>query len=155
MKKTKNNLDERQEQKLLHIESVGCWFAFWSLLISLFIQQAMYGFNEIKVIAGEWIIFMCLSIYISYACIKNGIWDRHLKANSKTNFLCSIVASITFSGIIAAINYINYKAIEAAVATFVIMAVLTFVLCFAALSICTAMYKKHSKDLENSYEDDI
>ena len=27
MKKMKSNLDERQEEQLLHIERNGCWFA--------------------------------------------------------------------------------------------------------------------------------
>lgn len=31
MKKMTNKLDEMQEQKLLHIERNGCWFAFWAL----------------------------------------------------------------------------------------------------------------------------
>lgn len=31
MKKMTNKLDEMQEQKLLHIERNGCWFAFCAL----------------------------------------------------------------------------------------------------------------------------
>ena len=31
----KNNLDEMQEQKLLHIEHNGCWLAFWALLAAM------------------------------------------------------------------------------------------------------------------------
>lgn len=32
MKKPKNNLDEMQEQKLLHIEQRSFWLAFWMLV---------------------------------------------------------------------------------------------------------------------------
>ena len=38
MKRMKNNLDERQEQELLHIEHIGVWFCFWALLAALVIQ---------------------------------------------------------------------------------------------------------------------
>ena len=31
MKKTKSNLDELQELKLLKIEHNGCWLAFWGI----------------------------------------------------------------------------------------------------------------------------
>ena len=41
--KRKNNLDEMQEQKLLHIESKGYWLAFWGLGVSLIIQLIFYG----------------------------------------------------------------------------------------------------------------
>ena len=37
----KNQLDEMQEQKLLHIERNGCWFCFWSLLAAILIQMAV------------------------------------------------------------------------------------------------------------------
>ena len=36
--KRRNNLDEMQEQKLLHIESRGYWLAFWGLAAALIIQ---------------------------------------------------------------------------------------------------------------------
>ena len=53
MRKTRNRLDEMQEQKLLRIECRGCWFAFWALLASIFIQQFLFGVGDFKQIAGE------------------------------------------------------------------------------------------------------
>ena len=35
MKKRKNNLDERQEQALLYIESQGFWLAWGGLLLAM------------------------------------------------------------------------------------------------------------------------
>ena len=43
MKLRKSNLDERQEEQLLRIEEKGCWFAFWALLLSMFVQLAVFG----------------------------------------------------------------------------------------------------------------
>lgn len=148
MKKMKSNLDERQEEQLLHIERNGCWFAFWALLISLFVQQGIWGISDIRIVAGEWSIFMLLAIYLVAACIKNGIWDRHLMANGKTNLIVSAVAAVLFSAIFAIVNYLNYKATAGAIATFVVMCIFIFVLCFAALTISAAIYKKRTKALE-------
>lgn len=54
----KQQLDERQEQILLQIEHRGCWFAFWALLASIFIQSFLYGPGDLEHIAGEWLVFM-------------------------------------------------------------------------------------------------
>lgn len=154
MSKQKNNLDERQEQKLLQIEKTGCWFAFWALLVSIFIQQGIFGISDIKAIAGEWIIFMCLAIYLLVACIRNGIWDRHLKANTKTNFWISLVSSLIAAFFFSVISYINFESSGGAIATFVVMAVLIFVTCFIALSICTSVYRKRLHALEGEEENE-
>lgn len=154
MKKMKNNLDERQEKQLLHIEKHGCWFAFWALPASIFIQQAIFGVTDIKAVAGEWIVFMMLAVYLSIACIKNGIWDRHLKANFKTNLIVSLIAAVVASAIFSAINYFNYKEWQAALVTFVVMSIFIFIACFVALSISAAVYKKRVKKLEKEINEE-
>ena len=93
MKQWNNNLDERQEQALLKIEHVGCWLAFWGLLIALMVQVIAFG-PDMGRLAGEWIVFMILSIYLVAACLKNGIWDRHFQPNAKTNLSVSLVAGL-------------------------------------------------------------
>ena len=52
MKRMKNKLDEMQEQKLLHIEHNGCWFAFWALIVAMFVQMAVFGIENVREIAG-------------------------------------------------------------------------------------------------------
>lgn len=97
-----NKLDEMQEQALLKIEHNGCWFAFWGLLVMM-AAEALLGFG-VKAIAGEWIIFMALALYLCVDCIRHGIWDRHLKASGKTNLIASLVAAVSvgfFSGLMA------------------------------------------------------
>ena len=65
MRKMKNRLDERQEQKLLQIEHNGCWFAFWALLLSLFIQQMIFGIGEWKYVAAFWtFVIMAVLLFI-------------------------------------------------------------------------------------------
>ena len=154
MKKTENKLDEMQEQRLLHIERNGCWFAFWALLISIFVQMLIFGPGNFKEIAGEWIVFMILAIYLSAACLRNGIWDRRLKPDLKPNLAASLIAAIAAGGILAVINFVNYTEVEAAVITFVLFAIVVFVLTFIALSISAKIYKKRLQDMESRYDEE-
>ena len=93
MKKTKSNLDELQELKLLKIEHNGCWLAFWGLLAVILTQIAI-GNDSKQDLSGEWIVFMCLALYLTVGCIRNGIWDRKLKPNFKNNIMASSIAAV-------------------------------------------------------------
>ena len=141
----KNNLDEMQEQKLLKIEHNGCWLAFWGLLAVMAIQMVM-GVPGTQML-GEWIVFMVLGLYIGIACLRKGIWDRHLKANWKTNLIVSLLASAAVGVLITASNpYLSEPLDYVLVAG--ISGVFTFVLCFAALSLCMKLYKKRREKLD-------
>ena len=99
MKRKPSKLDEMQEQKLLHIEKNGCWLAFWMLLIAMAVQMMISGMGNFRGIAGEWIVFMCLALYLVIDCMRNGIWDRRMEPDAKTNFKVSLLASV-ITGII-------------------------------------------------------
>ena len=107
-KNKKNQLDEMQEQKLLHIEKNACWFAYWALLVSMVIQVFVYKEEVASHIIGEWIIFMCFCLYIGVACMKAGIWDRKLKADANTNAVISVIAGAIAAIIVGGINYANF-----------------------------------------------
>ncbi|HMM05550.1 MAG TPA: hypothetical protein PKD52_02635 [Clostridiales bacterium] len=152
MKRFKNNLDEMQEEKLLKIEHFGMWLAFWGLVAAAFLQ--VIGGADLKQLAGEGIILMILCIYLLTACLKNGIWDRHLKPNLKTNLLVSLLAAVA----VAAITVIKplqegitlaYLPITASFS-----AVFTFLLCFGALQLAVLVYRKRRTKLESCEEDD-
>ena len=150
----RNQLDERQEQIVLKIEHNGCWFAFWALLVALFVEQFIFGF-DFKYIAGEWIIFMILAVYLCGACLKNGIWDRHLKANGKTNFAVSAIASVVLGIFVAAGSAIRYPGhLAGSLAGGVIAAVCCFVLCFVIMTILARSYRKRHQEMEREPEDE-
>lgn len=153
--KMKNNLDEMQEIKLRGIERNGCWFAFWALLAAMMIQLVLGA--EVKQMAGEWIVFMCLALYIGIACMRAGIWDRHIPATPLANLICSLIAGVVVWGLNIAVMVRNgfFDHLKGAVIAAGVIGVFTFVLCFAALSICTALYKKRVKKLEEEPEDDM
>lgn len=154
MKKT-NNLDERQEQALLHIESTGFWFGFWGLLVSMAVQFIISPMN-FATIAGEWIVFMAMALYVGSACLKNNIWDRKLKPTIGTNCILSIIAALV-CGLLVSISVIkNYpEHIKAGLMVGAFIAVFIFIICFASLSLCAAAYKKNLEKSEKEPSDDM
>ena len=91
----KSNLDEMQEQALLRIEHTGCCLVFWGLLAAMAVQGVMGA--GIRELAGEWIVFMVLALYLVIGCLHHGIWDPKLKPNAKTNFIVSLLAGMAGS----------------------------------------------------------
>ena len=156
MKKMKNKLDEMQEQKMLKIERNGCWLAFWGLLAVFFIQVMIYGYggDSWRYIAGEWIVFMCLAIYITIDCIRNGIWDRRLSPTPAVNACASMIAGVIVCVLNFTISYKNYHAFVGAIASGIVMGIMVFVLCFAALTCGAYLYRKRVKHLEQDDADD-
>lgn len=142
----KSNLDEMQEQALLKIEHNGCCLAFWGLLAAMGIQMLLKVPG--KAMLGEWIVFMALCVYLLAACLRQGIWDRHLKANPKTNLVVSAVAGVAvsiFFGVLFRENaseLLDYLLISA------IPGITVFILCFALMTVCSALYKKRRDKLD-------
>ena len=153
MKKQNSNLDEMQEQRLLKIEHNGCWFAFWALLVAMIVQTIAYDDSMMRSVAGEWIVFMCLAVYLSFGCLKNGIWDRKFKANGKTNVILSLVSSLVCASIFSVSSYIKYDSLMGSVATGVIMFTSVFLLTLIALTVTMKMYQKKITKLETECEE--
>ena len=93
-------------------------------------------------------MFRCLALYLGIDCMRNGIWDRRMEPDAKTNVKVSLLASAITGIIFGIINYTNYHMIAGAVAIFVFIAGFIFVSVFVALSISSAIYKKRFKEME-------
>ena len=153
MKKRENLLDERQEMTLLRIERNGCWIAFIGLAALSMIQQIVFQF-DIRVYAGEGILFLVMAFYLLISCAKNGIWDRHLKADTKTNALISVIASVITSAAVFLTKLRGYPDRPyVAVAAGAFSLVLTFILCFIALQFLASLTKKRQEKLEEETEE--
>lgn len=148
MNKRKNKLDEMQEQKLLKIERNGMWFAFWGLFATILIQSSM-GKGDI---IGESIVFMCLAVYTVVACLKNGIWDRKLEPNIKTNIIISSISGVLCGLTFFISSYLKYEKLLGSIATGIIMLVQVFALAFVILTVFSSIYKKRVKKIEESCE---
>lgn len=133
----RDNLDEMQKQTLLKIESCGFW-ALWVLLLAALIIESLLGFTP-REMAAEWFIFMLGSAYSVISDLRAGIWDRHLKANTKTNAAVSVVGGVA----VFVWGLIKFAALGMGIAVLqaVIMGVCTWVLCFALLQLSMKAYK--------------
>ena len=144
----KNNLDEMQEQKLLKLESRGFWLLWWGLLAAMAVQLLVYGVEAFRLLLGEWVVFMLSSVYVTVACIKQGLWDRKLKPNFKTNLLMSLLAGVVSGGFMGVYSYRSFGAAEAACWTVALVGGCTFALCLLALSLSALAYKKRRQQLD-------
>lgn len=154
MIRKKNNLDEMQEQKLLKIEHYGFWFVYWGLLAAILLQVTLTADikNVFHIIAGEWLVFMLVSIYMVAACLINGIWDRRLKPNLKTNIIISLLSSTLCGVFFFASSYYKYGKLAGAVATGIFTFAQIFILSLGALILCVFIYKKRVQKLEGESE---
>ena len=154
-KKWKNNLDEMQEQKLLKIEHNGCWLAFWGLFIALLVQFVLYGGKGMHQMAGEWIEFMWLAIYLAAGCIRNGIFDRRLKPTHKVCVIAALIAgSVVFvvQFLLIYRNYPDYPLGAAAGGLFT--GIFTFTITLILMEITTALTKRRQEALEKEDEEE-
>ena len=142
----KSNLDEMQEQTLLHIEHNCCWLAIWSLAASITVQGILGCYLDH--ILGEVICLFLVCTYMAISCLKQGIWDRKILPCRKNNLLCSLTAS-AFIGIFSYF-LLSGKPIPRERVTSITLALMAFVflLSMAVLSILTVIYKKRSEVLE-------
>lgn len=155
MSKTMNsNLDERQEQALLKIEHTCCWIAYWGLLTALFVQHAAFGADLDRTI-GELVVFMVMSVYLGISCMREGIWDRRLRPNAKTNAAVSCIAGLVVGiGMFLQVHGNFPDKIGGSIAAGVFAALLTGTLCFAVLTLSVAAYRKRVSELEAEPDDE-
>lgn len=154
-KKQENNLDERQEQKLLHIEKNAFWILYFLIALDL-IGKRIFG-AELKEIFTEALCFMAAGVYLVAGCVKNGIWDRRLQANRRTNLAVSAVAAVFVAIIVTGALF--YKRMDGRVpwmAVFFsggISGIVTFLITFSVLSACSFFYHRRVRRLEDETED--
>ena len=60
-------------------------------------------------------------LYLSIDCVRNGIWDRKLKPNLRTNIIASSIAAVLAGIICFSVSYRNYHKLIGSIATGVIM----------------------------------
>lgn len=153
MKTNKNNLDEMQEMKMLRIEHNCYQIAFCGLVAAILIQIAA-GHGDFRSIVGECLVLIPMSIYMTAACVKNGIWERKFKPNAKTNALFSIGGGAVV-GLVWGINsYRNYHKPAGSIALFVLVFLVVSALCFGLLTITCGAYKKRRKQLEEGQDEE-
>ena len=148
----KNVLDERQELVALKFEHNALMIAYWGLLIAILFQMLLYDRNW-SYIAGEWTVFMIVSVYLVIASLKNGVWDRRLKPNFITNFIFSAIAGVVSGAFITVLILVRYNDKPlGALAAGVISGGFIFVLSLVLLLAMSGVYKKRVQKLEEQEE---
>lgn len=148
----KSNLDEMQEQKLRKLESRGFWLTWCGLLAAMAVQMLVFGIEARRMLLGEWIVFMLVSVYMVAGCIRLGVWDRHLKPTFRTNLLISLLAGVVTGAFLGLYTYRVFGAAEAAWWTVLLSGGSVFVLCLIALSLSASAYKKRREKLDEGEE---
>ncbi len=148
MKKNRNYLDERQEQTLLQIEHNGCWLAFWGLAAALVVQRFFFDY-DFRNLAGEYIVFVALALYIAVSCLRQGIWDRRLKPDTSSNLIVSLTAAF-ITGILGFVRTVKSfpDKIAGSLASGIVYAVITFTVCLAVLQFSAGLFRKKQAKLE-------
>ena len=151
----KNNLDEMQELKLLKIESRGFWIGFFGLFLSIAVQAFLYGpGNAGQMLVGEFVPFLCMGLYLAGACLRNGIWDRHLQATPAVNIGFSLLAAAVAALFNAIVSYRTYQKVYGAVAVFIVYFFMIGMVLSVMLCSCSALYHRRKRRLEEEYDDD-
>ena len=140
----KNQLDEMQEQTMRGIEARGFWLLWAGLFLAILVQIILGTPNSQWV--GEFVVFMAGCIYTMIECIRNGLWDRHISANTPTNVLGSLFAGVAVSVVIGLANGFWLWAI--------ISGIITAVLCFVLLQVCMHTAEKRRKELDNPKDEE-
>ncbi|WP_050749593.1 DUF6773 family protein [Slackia heliotrinireducens] len=145
---TNSYLDECQEQTLLRIERNGCWLAFWGLLVALIVQRVAYP-ADYDITKGEMVVLLVLAVYLTVACMREGVWDRRLRPDAKTNAVVSCIAGLVPGFVMFMQVYGNFPdKIVGCIAAGAFVTLMAGGLCFAVLSILAAAYRKRVAELE-------
>ena len=154
MKKINSVLDERQEAELLKVERNGCWGAFWGLLVAITVQMFMYP-GSFSHIAGEWIVFMVLALYITIACLRRGIWARNFRPDAKTNLAFSGAAAVVVMILVFFLGYLRRpEAFKTCLMLGGVTGAIMFVVIFISLSIAAKSVKHRQEELDREPEDE-
>ncbi len=144
-----NNLDEMQEQKLLHIEHNMAWLAFFGLVIAILGQILVMGVEGVRYLLGEIAVFMVICIYLVVDCIRNGIWDRKIRPNDKkANFKISLLFCVPFDLVLSIGIFRVSGNLGRTLAFFAVMLAVMLALTNLCLMLAAKLYNKRVEKLE-------
>ncbi|MBQ8236801.1 MAG: hypothetical protein IJZ39_01450 [Oscillospiraceae bacterium] len=143
----KSNFDEMQEQRMLQIEHTGYWLAYVALLAVIVIQAILWG--DISTLIGELIVVLVICTHMVACCLRHGLWDRQLKPNWQTNLLVSLIGSVVVALTVYFMASRRTDHQPVILICTIASSAVTFILCFAALTICARIYNKRRQELED------
>lgn len=150
MKRWKSNLDERQEQALLHIESRGFWLTWGGLLLAIILQLVLRP-ASLWALLPEWAVFMAMNLYIMVQCLRHNIWERRLQPNARTNAITACITGAVILPMVLATFWRNAGRVDGVIVLLsLLFAALPALLCFALLQALSAKYRRDKEQIENA-----
>lgn len=151
-------VDERQEMDLLKVEHFGFWLMYYMLLAAILIQSIFFE-DGFRLAAGEWIIFMLISIICVVGWVRKGVWTYQSRKipGVRSYLLYSIVTAfgvgIPFA-LLFAIKWSDTSFKSIAIRIIMMVAAL-FVITFPTFFIVGTIAKRREKALaEQNFDDD-
>jgi len=86
-------------------------------------------------------------------CLKNGLWDRRLRPNAKTNLIASLIAGAVCGIFLFTTSYVRYHKLQGSLFGGLITCAAVTALCFAALMLSARIVKKKEAALEAEPEE--
>ena len=138
---------EPKRNKQAQIEHVGCWFVFCALMVAI-IMQAGQGMAFAQ-FAGEWSIFIVLSVGMMIGYIRCGVWKNHEKADIKARLAVSMIGGLAVIAFVFGMIWRNVDAdkemLGFAFLFALIAGIIVTALCFGILTLAARSENKEEK----------
>ena len=153
--KAKKVVDEREEKEMMRIEHYMFWFAYWVLLVSIFAQLLCMAADFTQV-AGEWIVFMLMSVGMVIGNLRGGHFDYCSRPGWKAYLSWSLVAAVLVAvlTLLRGIRSGYYQSPQDAVLPLLIVGMFTGLITFAALAAAGDIVRRRRRKLEKEYEEE-
>lgn len=89
----KTRYDERQERQMLRMEKTGCSLAWYGLLSVILAQWVWFG-NDFSRLAGELIVFVSLTGYLTFRGYFSGLQDAYWPKSLPSKLLVSALLGV-------------------------------------------------------------
>lgn len=153
MKLFRKVIDERQELEMMRVERVSFWIMFFSLIIAIFVQLLVLGF-DFEHVAGEFIILLTVAVWATIGYTRCGAWDYFTKPGMKSYVIYSLGGGFIFGLMVPLTWYFKYDTpLLSCLLTFAINFAILFPLLFLTLWLVGSIVKKRQEKLQQEYED--
>lgn len=138
---------------MLRVEHNGYWIGYIGLAAAILIQILYYGPGCSEQVAGEFIVFMCLSAQTIIGCMKYGIWDRKLAPTWRVAVGASLVAGVVGVVFNFLLLYVRDCTWKECLSGAIKLGSSIFVCCLIGLSALLVTYRLRERKLEGGDDD--
>lgn len=151
----KKVVDEREEMEMLRVEHYMFWFAFWALLVSIFVQLLVMG-ADFSQIAGEWTVFMLMAVGTVLGELKGGHFDYTSRPGFESYLRYSAAAGVAVMGmtLFQGISEGYYQEPLDAVLPLLITGIFTAGVTFLCLAAAGTFVKHRRRKLEEEFDEE-